>query len=160
MIGSNGVIAVILMIDMTALLLYNVSGMCVTGEPPTSHPPPACPPPSGGSWAQPATKCRPLTAEGSAEQEGRSVVVLGAGAGCQCGVRSGEQLHGADRRLHILQRFMMVFYWLQAPPAGNLGAVFRTVLETTRTLFVWLVRPPGRCLPTLPSGGLRPAPEP
>lgn len=52
MIGSNGVLVAILLIDMAALLFYNVSGMCVT---------------------------------------------------------------------------------------GNLGAVFRTVLETTRTLFVWLV---------------------
>mmetsp|Transcript_4359 Transcript_4359/g.12571 ORF Transcript_4359/g.12571 Transcript_4359/m.12571 type:complete len:454 (-) Transcript_4359:421-1782(-) len=52
MIGSNKVILIILLVDMSALLLYNVSGMCVT---------------------------------------------------------------------------------------GNLGAVFRTVLETTRTLFVWLV---------------------
>ncbi len=33
MIGSSGVIAAILLVDMSALLLYNVSGMCVTGEP-------------------------------------------------------------------------------------------------------------------------------
>ena len=38
MIGSNGVIAVILLVDMSALLLYNVSGMCVTGKPHVPQP--------------------------------------------------------------------------------------------------------------------------
>lgn len=32
MIGSNVVLLTILLIDMAALLFYNISGMCVTGE--------------------------------------------------------------------------------------------------------------------------------
>ena len=94
MIMHSKAIFYILLIDMAALLMYNVSGMCVTGKPSRHY----------------------VIALSSAPHRSADDVVLSA--------------------------------------AGQLGAVFRTVLETMRTLFVWLVR---ACQQLLAPGHVPPA---
>ena len=123
MIFTSTSIPLVLLVDMSALLMYNLSGMCVTGEPAAHHAFALhlrCPQRQLGPELQAVCVLPCAYTASSGRQAGSRGCCL---PGCLLSHRRLAQ-SAPERRL----------------PAGYLGAVFRTVLETMRTLFVWLVR--------------------
>lgn len=112
MLFNSGPLLAVIIIDMVALLMYNFSGMCVTGE----HASSAYAVPVK-TTRQPLRTCTPhmlLLSPGSIE--GGQSMLFGL----------WPFLRGLPAN-HLLAC------------AGGLGAVFSTVLETMRTLCVWMV---------------------